>query len=100
MLCLVQTYSFAGIMWSICGIHDQGWKERQIFGKIRYMVDYSLVRKFGMEGYKRKYRTWPGSDSTEADEQSESNVRCVRSDDEEAGSAPKKKSRAKKKTKF
>ena len=27
---------YVGIMWSICGIHDQGWAERQIFGKIRY----------------------------------------------------------------
>jgi len=24
-------------MWSICGVHDQGWKEREVFGKIRYM---------------------------------------------------------------
>lgn len=38
-------------MWSICGIHDQGWKEREIFGKIRYMVDYSLKRKFDMDAY-------------------------------------------------
>lgn len=24
-------------MWSIGGIHDQGWGERAVFGKIRYM---------------------------------------------------------------
>ena len=24
-------------MWSIAGIHDQGWAERPVFGKIRYM---------------------------------------------------------------
>ncbi|KAJ8932189.1 hypothetical protein NQ314_014852 [Rhamnusium bicolor] len=42
---------YVGVMWSICGIHDQGWKEREIFGKIRYMVDYSLKRKYDMDAY-------------------------------------------------
>lgn len=42
---------FVGVMWSICGVHDQGWKERQVFGKIRFMVDYSLRRKFDMDAY-------------------------------------------------
>ncbi|KAK0048843.1 deoxyribodipyrimidine photo-lyase [Biomphalaria pfeifferi] len=28
---------YVGCMWSICGIHDQGWAERAVFGKIRYM---------------------------------------------------------------
>ena len=27
---------YVGCMWSICGIHDQGWAERKVFGKIRY----------------------------------------------------------------
>ena len=26
---------YVGVMWSICGIHDQGWGERSVFGKIR-----------------------------------------------------------------
>lgn len=26
---------YVGCMWSICGIHDQGWTERPVFGKIR-----------------------------------------------------------------
>jgi len=26
-----------GVMWSVVGLHDQGWKERPVFGKIRYM---------------------------------------------------------------
>ncbi|CAH0562362.1 unnamed protein product [Brassicogethes aeneus] len=42
---------FVGVMWSICCVHDQGWGEREIFGKIRFMVDYSLKRKFNMEAY-------------------------------------------------
>lgn len=38
-------------MWSICGVHDQGWREREIFGKIRFMVDYSLRKKYDMDTY-------------------------------------------------
>ena len=26
---------FVGVMWSVAGIHDQGWAERAVFGKIR-----------------------------------------------------------------
>jgi deoxyribodipyrimidine photo-lyase len=40
---------FVGVGWSIMGIHDQGWKEREVFGKIRYMVRpvaVVLVRRF------------------------------------------------------
>ena len=33
-------------MWSIVGIHDQGWGERAIFGKIRYMNYAGCKRKF------------------------------------------------------
>ena len=32
---------YVGVMWSICGIHDQGWGERAVFGKIR-----SVRRRF------------------------------------------------------
>jgi hypothetical protein len=28
---------YVGCMWSIAGIHDMGWAERPVFGKIRYM---------------------------------------------------------------
>ena len=28
---------FVGVGWSIMGIHDQGWGERPVFGKIRYV---------------------------------------------------------------
>ena len=33
-------------MWSICGIHDQGWGERSVFGKIRFMNYAGCKRKF------------------------------------------------------
>ncbi|CAL8078193.1 unnamed protein product [Calicophoron daubneyi] len=39
---------FVGVMWSICGIHDQGWAERPIFGKIRYMNYKGCQKKFSV----------------------------------------------------
>ena len=39
---------FVGVGWSIMGIHDQGWKEREIFGKIRYMNYKGCQRKFNV----------------------------------------------------
>ncbi|WJZ82371.1 hypothetical protein VitviT2T_002137 [Vitis vinifera] len=42
---------YVGCMWSICGVHDQGWQERQIFGKIRYMNYAGCKRKFDVDGY-------------------------------------------------
>ncbi|XP_078448030.1 photolyase 1 [Wolffia australiana] len=42
---------YVGCMWSICGVHDQGWKERPVFGKIRYMNFAGCKRKFDVDGY-------------------------------------------------
>nr|KAG5688704.1 hypothetical protein BaRGS_029530 [Batillaria attramentaria] len=47
---------YVGCMWSICGIHDQGWAERAVFGKIRYMNYNGCKRKFDVPGFVRKYR--------------------------------------------
>lgn len=38
-------------MWSMAGIHDQGWAERDVFGKIRYMNYAGCKRKFDIKGY-------------------------------------------------
>ncbi|XP_048460753.1 CPD photolyase isoform X2 [Rhincodon typus] len=46
---------YVGCMWSICGIHDQGWKERPIFGKIRYMNYNGCKRKFDVGQFEKKY---------------------------------------------
>ncbi|XP_011311461.1 deoxyribodipyrimidine photo-lyase-like isoform X2 [Fopius arisanus] len=46
---------YVGCMWSICGIHDQGWKEREIFGKIRYMNYKGCERKFDVKAYVKKF---------------------------------------------
>ncbi len=42
--------SYAGVLWCF-GKHDRPWKERQIFGKIRYMNSSGLERKFDMKCY-------------------------------------------------
>ncbi|XP_043715541.1 deoxyribodipyrimidine photo-lyase [Telopea speciosissima] len=42
---------YVGCMWSICGVHDQGWRERPIFGKIRYMNYAGCKRKFDVDCY-------------------------------------------------
>jgi deoxyribodipyrimidine photo-lyase len=44
---------FTGVAWCF-GKHDRPWKERAIFGKIRYMNDKGLRRKFDAEGYVKK----------------------------------------------
>nr|XP_012148996.1 PREDICTED: deoxyribodipyrimidine photo-lyase-like isoform X2 [Megachile rotundata] len=46
---------YVGCMWSICGIHDQGWSERQIFGKIRYMNYEGCKRKFDVKEFILKW---------------------------------------------
>jgi len=42
--------SYAGVAWCF-GKHDRPWKERPVFGTIRYMNDRGLNRKFPMEKY-------------------------------------------------
>ncbi|KAL4127966.1 hypothetical protein PRIC2_006961 [Phytophthora ramorum] len=42
--------SYTGVAWTF-GKHDQGWKERPIFGKVRYMNEAGLKRKFRMDAY-------------------------------------------------
>lgn len=42
---------YAGCAWSIGGVHDRAWAEREIFGKIRYMNRNSCNRKFDVEKY-------------------------------------------------
>ena len=42
---------YVGILWSIGGLHDRGWRERPVFGKIRYMNFKGLRRKFNIQAY-------------------------------------------------
>ncbi len=42
---------YVGVAWSIGGVHDRPWFERDIFGKIRYMNANGCRRKFDVEAY-------------------------------------------------
>ena len=42
---------YTGIAWSIGGIHDRPWFEREVFGKIRYMNYNGCKRKFDVSRY-------------------------------------------------
>jgi len=42
---------YTGIAWSIGGVHDRPWFEREIFGQIRYMNYEGCKRKFDIKKY-------------------------------------------------
>ena len=42
---------YTGIAWSIGGVHDRAWGEREIFGKVRYMSQAGAARKFNVRKY-------------------------------------------------
>ena len=46
---------FVGVGWSIMGVHDMGWKERPVFGKIRFMNYNGCKRKFKVNEFVEKY---------------------------------------------
>ena len=46
---------YTGIAWSIGGLHDRAWKEREIFGKVRYMSYNGARSKFDIDAYIKKY---------------------------------------------
>lgn len=44
---------YAGIAWSVGGVHDRAWNERNVFGKIRYMSYNGCRSKFDVDAYIR-----------------------------------------------
>lgn len=44
---------YAGVAWSIGGMHDRAWGERGVFGKIRYMSYNGCKSKFCVPEYIR-----------------------------------------------
>jgi deoxyribodipyrimidine photo-lyase len=42
---------YVGCMWAIVGVHDQGFQERSVFGKVRYMNYQGCKRKFDVQKY-------------------------------------------------
>ena len=45
---------YTGIAWSIGGVHDRAWKERAVFGKVRYMSYKGASNKFDIKAYVSK----------------------------------------------
>ena len=45
--------SYTGVAWCF-GRHDRPWTERAVFGKLRYMNDKGLERKFDIDAYVRR----------------------------------------------
>ena len=48
---------YAGIAWSIGGVHDRAWFNRPIFGKIRFMSAKGALSKFDVNAYISKVET-------------------------------------------
>jgi len=46
---------YVGILWSIVGLHDRPWFERPVFGKIRYMNEGGLMRKYDVKSYTNRW---------------------------------------------
>ncbi len=51
---------YAGIAWSIGGVHDRAWPSRKVFGKVRYMNYNGCKAKFNVKEYISKVN---GADS-------------------------------------
>lgn len=45
---------YAGVAWSIGGVHDRPWMERSVYGKVRYMNENGARRKFDVDAYIRR----------------------------------------------
>lgn len=46
---------YVGILWSVAGLHDRPWFEREVYGTIRYMNAAGLKRKFKIDEYILRY---------------------------------------------
>lgn len=46
---------YAGVAWSIGGVHDRAWQERRVTGKIRYMSYKGCRAKFDVESYIKRW---------------------------------------------
>lgn len=46
---------YAGIAWSIGGVHDRTWFDRPVYGKVRYMSYNGCKSKFNVEAYIQRW---------------------------------------------
>jgi deoxyribodipyrimidine photo-lyase len=83
---------FTGVGWSVMGIHDMGWKERPIFGKIRFMNYAGCKRKFKVDQFVSRYNDGPPGDlkSAKAAAKPASKKKAVASATKSKGAAKKK----------
>lgn len=51
--------SYTGVAWCF-GKHDRAWTERPVFGKLRYMNENGLKRKFDIDAYVKKINSMIG----------------------------------------
>mgnify|MGYP000869423724 FL=1 len=42
---------YAGIAWSMGGVHDRPWSRRKVYGRVRYMNRNGCERKFDVDAY-------------------------------------------------
>ncbi len=56
---------YAGIAWSIGGLHDRPWFDREVYGKIRYMNASGCARKFDVNRYIARFESQEGRKKTE-----------------------------------
>ena len=50
---------YTGIAWSIGGLHDRPWGERNVFGKVRYMSYNGCASKFNVKRYIEAFKPGP-----------------------------------------
>lgn len=48
---------YAGIAWSLGGVHDRAWFSRPVFGQVRYMNAKGCKSKFDVDAYIEKWLT-------------------------------------------
>lgn len=46
---------YTGIAWSMGGVHDRPWFDREIFGTVRYMARSGCEKKFDVDAYIKKW---------------------------------------------
>lgn len=51
---------YAGIAWSLGGVHDRAWPYRKVFGKVRYMNSNGCKSKFDVKKYILKIKELSG----------------------------------------
>jgi deoxyribodipyrimidine photo-lyase len=56
---------YAGIAWSVGGVHDRPWGERTVFGMVRFMSLNGCRSKFDVDGYIEQVKRRDGGEGAE-----------------------------------